>query len=191
MAQRKTQEDATSQASSVILAEVDRLDVMIERLLDFSRPIRVNAVTSDVSTVAEATVQRWTARHPEVAICYHGGKDNCAVADLTRLEQVLDNLLDNAVNQLKAAKIGSPAVDVTCRKDGNDVCIDVSDNGGGFTAEALRKATEPFFTTRANGTGLGLAITQEIVHALGGTILLSNTGDGALVRIELPQKESR
>jgi signal transduction histidine kinase len=191
MAQRKTQEDETSHASSVILAEVDRLDLIIERLLDFSRPIRLQAVTVDISALAEAAVQRWTSRHPEVVMRYSGGKQICAVADLTRLEQVLDNLLDNAVQQLKESKTPSPFIDVKCQKYGEEIGVEVSDNGGGFTPEALQKATEPFFTTRAKGTGLGLAITQEIVHAFGGTLLLSNHADGALIRILIPESESR
>ena len=190
MAQRKTQEDETSHAASVILAEVDRLDLIIQRLLDFSRPIRLNAVTVDLSALAEAAVQRWTSHHSEVVIRYTGGKRICAVADSTRVEQVLDNLLDNAVQQLKESNTPSPFIDVKCQRDGEEIGLEVSDNGGGFTSEALHKATEPFFTTRAKGTGLGLAITQEIVHAFGWTLLLSNHADGARIRIEVPESES-
>lgn len=190
MAQRKTQEDVTSQAASVILAEVDRLDLIIERLLDFSRPIRLSTTTVDVSALAEAAVTRWTARHLEIGIRYTGGKNLCAIADLTRLEQVLDNLLDNAVHQLVETKTTLPRINVTCQKEGTDIRVEISDNGGGFTPASLQKATEPFFTTRAKGTGLGLAITLEIIHALGGTLFLSNHGDGALVRIQFPESES-
>ena len=189
MAQRKTQEDLTSQASSVILAEVDRLDLIIERLLDFSRPMRLNAVAVDVSELAAAAVQRWTSRYPEVVMRYTGGTEIRAVADVTRVEQVLDNLLDNAVQQLKDAKTPFPLIEVKCQKDGEEIAVEICDNGGGFTPEALQKAAEPFFTTRAKGTGLGLAITQEIVHAFGGTLLLSNHADGARVRIQLRESE--
>ena len=191
MAQRKTQEDLTSQASSVILAEVDRLDLIIERLLDFSRPIRLNPSMVDVSALAEAAVQHWTSRHPDVAVRYTGDRGIRVVADLTRLEQVLDNLLDNAVQQLKASRTPSPSIGVRCQRDHEEILLEITDNGGGFTPEALGKATEPFFTTRATGTGLGLAITQEIVHAFGGTLLLSNDADGARIRIRIPGSESR
>lgn len=190
IAQRKTREDVTSQASSVILAEVDRLDLIIERLLDFTRPIRLDTVVVDVSALAETAVQRWTSLHPRVAMRYTGAKEICAVADLTRLEQVLDNLLDNAVQQLRDAKTPSPRIEVRCFIESKDICVEVSDNGGGFTAEALQKAVEPFFTTRAKGTGLGLAITREIVHALRGDLILANHGEGALVRIQFPERES-
>lgn len=186
MAQRKTLEDTTAQASSVILAEVDRLDFILERLLDFSRPMRLNEARADVSAMAETAVQRWTARNPDIAIRYTGGRDIWAVVDSMRLEQVFDNLLDNAVQQLKEVKAASPCISVECRKESGCIFMEVSDNGGGFTPEALEKASEPFFSTRAKGTGLGLAITQEIVHAFGGSLLLSNHGDGARVCIQMP-----
>lgn len=190
MAQRKTQEETTTQASSVILTEVDRLDAIIERLLDFSRPIRLNVVTVDVSALAEAAVQRWSTRHPELAVNYRGEFKICVVSDPMRLEQVFDNLLENAVNQLKEAKTAHPTIEVTCQKVGGELSVQVADNGGGFTPLALQNATEPFFTTRAKGTGLGLAITKEIVHALHGTLELSNAVHGAVVRIQIPESES-
>lgn len=190
MAHRKTQEETTTQASTVILAEVDRLDAIIERLLDFSRPIRLDATILDVSALAEAAVQRWTVRNPEVMFRYIGKKDICAPADPIRLEQVLDNLLENAVHQLKESGSSHPTIQVDCYKVSGSVNVVVADNGGGFTPAALQNATEPFFTTRAKGTGLGLAITQEIVRALGGTMALSNQAEGALVRIQIPESES-
>jgi signal transduction histidine kinase len=190
MAQRKTQEDATSQASAVILTEVDRLDAMIERLLDFSRPIRLNHSRDDLSALAESAVQRWTARCPGISIRYIGEDSVCALVDAMRLEQVLDNLLENASHQLLEAKTVHPLIQVDCRKSEDGISLAVADNGGGFTPEGIQNATEPFYTTRAKGTGLGLAITQEIVHAFGGTIVLSNKEDGALIRIQIPRSEA-
>ena len=190
MAQRKTEEETTSQAAFVILAEVDRLDAMIERLLDFSRPIRLNTTSVDVSALALEAVHRWMVRNPEVVLRYGGEEGICVVADPVRLEQVLDNLCENAVHQLGEARTAQPSIEVRCTRSGKEVTLSVADNGGGFTAAALQSATEPFFTTRAKGTGLGLAITQEIVHALGGTLTLSNKGDGALVRIQLLESGS-
>jgi signal transduction histidine kinase len=187
MTQRKTQEDATSQASSVILAEIDRLDAIIERLLDFSRPIRLHRTKVDLSALAEAAVQRWAARCAGIGIRYVGEGVVEAMADVVRLEQVFDNLMENASHQLLEMRVARPVIQVDCRQGEGFVAIAVADNGGGFTPEAVKSATEPFYTTRAKGTGLGLAITQEIVHALGGTMELSNCDGGALVRILIPE----
>jgi signal transduction histidine kinase len=190
MAQRKTQEETTAQASAVILAEVDRLDAIIERLLDFSRPIRLNRTHVDLTTLAQSAVQRWAARHPGIRIRYIGEDGVSVLADAMRFEQVLDNLLENAANQLVETKPSDPLIEVACSRADGAISLAVADNGGGFTPTAIQSAMEPFFTTRAKGTGLGLAITQEIVHAFGGTIVLSNHAGGALVRIQIPESEA-
>lgn len=189
MAQRKTQEDATSQASAVILAEVDRLDAMIERLLDFSRPIRLTFTKVNISGLAQAAAQRWSTRHPELGIRYVGQIGLCTTLDSLRLEQVFDNLIENAVLQILETKPDHPSIEIDCGEHGGNIFLTVADNGGGFTSAALQSATEPFFTTRAKGTGLGLAITQEIVHAFGGTLNFTNDDRGAVVRIQLVESE--
>lgn len=190
MTQRKTQEEISSQGSTVILAEVDRLDVMIERLLDFSRPIRLNAVETNVSAIAESAIARWRARRAGINLRFVGQDAVVAVVDPLRLEQVFDNLIENAIHQLDEHKTDQPWIKVDCREESDKVILTVSDNAGGFSLAALKSAIEPFFTTRAKGTGLGLAITQEIVHAMHGTLTIANEGDGAVVRIQFPM-ESR
>ena len=65
--------------------------------------------------------------------------------------------------------------------------VEIRDDGPGFTAEALERAFDPYYTTKATGTGLGLSITRGIVEEHGGRIQLSSTkGHGAQVLITLP-----
>jgi len=186
MTQRRTSEDATAQAAGVILAEIDRLDAIIERLLNFSRPIRLSLAPVDLSALCQAGVARWAARNPGVRFVFAGGESISVTADPGRLEQVIDNVIDNAVNQFREAKTVNPVVTLVCSRSGEDTTLEIRDNGGGFSPEALESATEPFFTTHAKGTGLGLSITREIVAALGGTLSLHNESDGAAVSIRLP-----
>ncbi|WP_446742416.1 sensor histidine kinase [Silvibacterium acidisoli] len=186
MTQRKTQEELSSQGSTVILAEVDRLDAMIERLLDLSRPIRLSTVKTEISTIAESAVVRWRARRADINLRFIGQNDVEATVDPLRLEQVFDNLIENAIHQLDEQKTDRPWIKVDCQEQSGEVTLTVSDNAGGFSLAALKSAVEPFFTTRAKGTGLGLAITQEIVHAMHGTLSIANEGDGAVVRILFP-----
>jgi len=69
------------------------------------------------------------------------------------------------------------------------VKLTVQDHGCGMSAEVLRRAMEPFFTTKARGTGLGLPICRKIVEAHGGRIALrSAPGVGTEVLVELPEK---
>lgn len=185
MTQRRTNDEPVVQAANVILAEVDRLDATIERLLNFSRPIRLNLTEADLAALGTAAASRWRMRNDAISFACEGANSVVAVTDPARVQQVLDNILENAVIQLMETKTAFPAIAIVCGETGDDVWIEVRDNAGGFTQEALRSAVEPFFTTRAKGTGLGLAISNDIVQALGGKIHLSNADAGAVVRIEL------
>lgn len=186
MAQRKANDDAVTQANTVILSEVDRLDGIIERLLNFSRPISINLSPSNLSGLCRSALDRWASRHSDIEFGFADAATIEADTDTQRLQQVLDNIMENAVHQLVESRTTNPRIDLACEQTLTFVKISVSDNAGGFSEEALQRATEPFFTTRAKGTGLGLAITNEIVSALGGSLTIQNSGDGATVSIKLP-----
>lgn len=106
----------------------------------------------------------------------------------TRLRQVLGNLLANALDSL--ADRAPPRrlwLSAQTLADGR-ISLSLRDNGPGFTAEALARAREPFFTTKttARGLGLGLAICDSLIRALGGELLLGNhPNGGALVTLNL------
>ena len=102
-----------------------------------------------------------------------------------QLEQVLVNLLDNAIRAVGP----SGTIRVHVGLDGSDVRLSVSDDGAGMSEEVRRQAFEPFFTTRAagEGSGLGLAIVASIVRGHRGTIeVRSAPGQGTEVTIRLP-----
>ena len=106
----------------------------------------------------------------------------------TRLRQVLGNLLANALDSL--AERAPPRrlwLSAQILADGR-ISLSLRDNGAGFSAEALARAREPFFTTKttARGLGLGLAICDSLTRALGGELLLANhPAGGALVTLNL------
>ncbi|TWU46658.1 ATP-binding protein [Rubripirellula reticaptiva] len=107
--------------------------------------------------------------------------------DPVRIEQVLRNLFENAI----AASDGNARVDMDWSPsefdDQGTLCITVSDNGNGFTAEQRMSAFDPFFTTKVHGTGLGLPICRRIIEAHGGSIAVEeNGGSGGIITIALP-----
>jgi signal transduction histidine kinase len=66
--------------------------------------------------------------------------------------------------------------------------LEVLDSGSGFSAESLKRALDPFFTTKAKGTGIGLAIADGFVKAAGGKLKLENRPEGgAKVSLDLPE----
>lgn len=106
-------------------------------------------------------------------------------ADPDQMQQLLVNLLDNAV---KAAAETDGSVRVEWSADGEAVEVRVVDEGPGLADDA--NLFVPFFSTKEDGTGVGLALSREIVHAHGGTITLQNRteGRGCVARVRLPRE---
>jgi two-component system, NtrC family, nitrogen regulation sensor histidine kinase NtrY len=100
-------------------------------------------------------------------------------ADAELVEQVLINLLRNAIEALADTK--SPAVSIEARLDGrNRTVIEVSDNGPGIPADSLDKVFVPFYTTKAGGSGVGLSFCRQVMRLHGGSIgVESRPGSGA------------
>jgi two-component system sensor kinase FixL len=108
--------------------------------------------------------------------------------DRVRLQQVMLNLLLNALDSTESQPASHRSIVVTSRHGADDaVDICVRDSGAGFPPELCAKLFEPFVTTKRNGTGLGLAIVRAIVQAHGGQVLAENPVEGgAAFRVLLP-----
>jgi signal transduction histidine kinase len=100
------------------------------------------------------------------------------------LEQILDNLIANALDALPAGG----TVTISSAPDGGMIRIVVADDGPGMSRQQQRVAFRRFATSNGGGTGLGLAIVDRLAVASGGTASLSDTpGGGLTVTIELPR----
>ncbi|WP_447554851.1 sensor histidine kinase [Vreelandella sp. EE22] len=98
--------------------------------------------------------------------------------DMVRLEQVLVNLIGNALQAMKETP--HPTLTLSAKREGEAVHIDVEDNGPGIGEDHLMHIFEPFFTTKApgKGLGLGLSISSRIMDDLGGTLNVANIAEG-------------
>lgn len=98
--------------------------------------------------------------------------------DLVRLEQVLVNLIGNALQAMKACS--APKLTLTAQCQGDTVTISVADSGPGIAPDHVERIFEPFFTTKApgSGLGLGLSISSRIMDDLGGTLSAANRAEG-------------
>jgi two-component system NtrC family sensor kinase len=109
-------------------------------------------------------------------------------ADSDQLQQVLFNLVLNAIQSLEAGR-AQGRIDVAARAHGRDIVISVADNGRGIAPANLERVFEPFFTTKSvgEGTGLGLSISRRLVQRMGGRLeLRSRQGEGTTAYLVLP-----
>jgi signal transduction histidine kinase len=178
--------------------EVTRLDRIVGDVLDFARPLRIEAAPTDVGSLcreaAAAVLEQGDAVRFDLAIDPSMG---LVTTDGERLRTVLVNLVTNARDSLEARRAlgGAPGPDgalraeIGCRRlPPGRVLLWVEDRGIGIAARDLPHVFEPYFTTKRTGTGLGLAIARKIVEALGGVIRVdSREGEGTRIEIELPE----
>lgn len=113
--------------------------------------------------------------------------DLAILADANRLEQILVNLISNAIDAVEGVE--TPQLRLSARRDGERVHLEVGDNGPGFTESIRLRLFEPFFTTKdsGGGLGLGLAISAGIARDFGGSLTAVNLDKGgALFVLDLP-----
>ena len=111
------------------------------------------------------------------------------VADRVQIQQVVLNLLSNAIDAAAEGKHARREVAVLAGRCGDGVSVEVQDSGAGMDERTRARIFQPFFTTKPNGMGLGLSISRTIVEAHGGTISVRSVpGGGTTFRIELPAR---
>ncbi|WP_426157714.1 sensor histidine kinase [Pseudomonas sp. TSRC2-2] len=142
----------------------------------------------DLATVVDQSLQLLDARlrDEQVTLVLHLARPAWVRGDAIRLEQVLINVLRNALDAMqgKACK----RVEIRLEADEQLWRLSVSDNGGGIAEEHLGQVFDPFFTTKpvGDGLGLGLAVSFAIVHESGGRLSVENGEHGAVFSLTLP-----
>ena len=112
-------------------------------------------------------------------------------ADLVQIEQVLLNLMRNAIEAMALEPEGARTLSLrTCRPGPEKVAVEVSDTGGGLDEDVRARIFDTFYTTKASGVGVGLSISRTIVEAHGGRLeATSAPGGGATFSLILPAGE--
>jgi nitrogen fixation/metabolism regulation signal transduction histidine kinase len=167
-----------------IVAQVAGLKELVDAFRNYARMPGVTPRPSSVSQIVR-----------EVGSLYEGLKEDLDVkvelpsdelqanVDPVLLRQALVNLFDNAID----ATLGSGSVSVAARRHGNDIILEVSDDGAGLPTDDVEMLLQPFFSTKGRGSGMGLALVHRIVTDHGGALELENRSPaGAVARIVLP-----
>ncbi len=108
-------------------------------------------------------------------------------ADRLQMQQVLLNLLMNAIDALCSVSPRRRVLTVVTRSDAADVAVSVRDRGVGLDGRMLERIFEPFYSTKPQGMGIGLSISRSIIEAHGGTLgAMPNKGWGATFQFRVP-----
>jgi signal transduction histidine kinase len=192
---RKLPESPEAQASLTgIINDAKMANAIVQEVLEFVRPIRLEVERTSVQDAVMAAVQHadTKARRGNVQVSVGLSESLPQIrADRHQLTQLVTNLLINAFE----AMAGEGRVSITANpawlEDGTEpreaVLLEVADDGPGMPAEVAERIFEPFYTTKTQGSGLGLAIVRRIVDAHDGRIdLRTAAGRGTLIRVTLP-----
>jgi signal transduction histidine kinase len=177
---------------------VVRCDNIITQLLDFSRTKNLSCKSGDLDSWLHTIVEDECKRLPAVIQihCELGLAELMVPFDGSRLQRAITNLISNA----SEAMVGNgdvilpnatpnPLITISTFLKGEEVGIQVSDNGPGISADLLLKIREPLFTTKSFGTGLGVPAIEQIASQHGGRLEIeSGVGSGATFTLFLPLK---
>jgi signal transduction histidine kinase len=176
----------------VMLKEVDHMDQILTRFLEFARPSPLFQGWHTIQEVVEEAMKLLSLPLSKRAVRVHKeiAEDLPSLwIDASKIKQAFVNLFLNA---LQAMPLGGD-LKVRMRGAGNEipgVIIEVEDTGEGVSPELASSIFDPFVTTREAGTGLGLSVVYSIVAEHGGRVdQISERGRGALFRIFLPKGE--
>jgi signal transduction histidine kinase len=186
--QRAPGDERAANNAQVILKQTDRIQQIVRRFLDMARGEPPSLERTDPSEVALAAARSVQHRFSQADVALTSDVPASMPAiqcDRALLEQALVNLL---LNSCEACRPGE-RVEIAARADADSVAFMVTDDGAGISSEHAARATQPFFTTKAErgGSGLGLAIASEIAKSHRGELSIGpHAPRGTRACIQIP-----
>jgi two-component system, NtrC family, sensor histidine kinase HydH len=188
-------EPLVAELAGYISSEVNRLNALVVRFLDFARPSKLELLPERIPEIVDRAIEAATASFPDAGVKierqYAAGLPEIPV-DSQLCEQVFVNLVTNAFQAMQA-QLGSSektlriAIEREISNGEPGVAVFVEDNGPGVPPGLREQIFNPFFTSKKEGVGLGLSIVAKIVDDHRGTIRLEEkTPRGARFHVFFP-----
>jgi polar amino acid transport system substrate-binding protein len=180
--------------SEFVPTEVDRINKLIESLINYARPTRGGQRTIILRDLVDESLYLVRAAAPgeRISIQNEQAGSLSVYANPDQIKQVLINILMNSVESMEE-KITAGAPPPLCMRitsnaeNARFVTLSVSDQGVGMSEEVLHHCTDPFFTTKTKGTGLGLALSRQYLLENGGDLTIKSVpGKGTEVTLFIP-----
>jgi signal transduction histidine kinase len=191
----KDSQPLVAELAGYISSEVNRLNALVMRFLDFARPSRLELHPEPISEIVDRALEATAGSFPNAKVKverqYAQGLPEIQ-ADRQLCEQVFVNLITNAFQAMEGQD-GTLRLSIAPEVSNGEpgVCVTVEDSGAGVPPELREQIFNPFFTSKKEGVGLGLSIVAKIVDDHRGSIRLdSDTIRGARFRVFFPQAAS-
>jgi two-component system osmolarity sensor histidine kinase EnvZ len=175
---------ADDDARDHMVADIEQLDAIIDKFLDYARPGHAKLNPVSLNEVLESSLYA-VLEYEDVRIQLAVDDGLMVLADEVELGRVISNLLENARRYGKSVDTGIAVVDIAAKAREDWVLLKVRDHGQGVDPEQLSSLSKPFFRgdtarTEATGAGLGLSIVDKAIQRMGGEFELTNTASGGL-----------
>lgn len=182
--------DILAGALDEIVGQTRRASEIVKRVRAFINPQRaqyemltMESVIGHAATLLQPELQRQGASLRLVL----DGAGVPVRGDRVLLEQVLVNLIQNALQAVQDQPRQRRGIELACRHEAQALRVSVADHGPGIAPDQLEQVFAPFFTTKSDGLGLGLSICRTVVEAHGGCMAVDNrAGGGAIFSFTLP-----
>ena len=188
------------QCTDTIVRQVDDIKRMVDEFSRFARTPKPVMTAEDVADTVRQVVFLQRVANADMDIELEIAQEPMpANFDRRLISQALTNIIKNATEAISAvspSELGRGRIRIWAGREGNDIVIDVIDNGIGLPKENRSRLLEPYVTTREKGTGLGLAIVGRILEEHGGRIELGDAADkipgqrGAWLRLRFAQTQT-
>ncbi len=169
------------QCTDTIVRQVDDIKRMVDEFSRFARTPKPVMTAEDVADTVRQVVFLQRVANADMDIELEIAQEPMpAKFDRRLISQALTNIIKNATEAISAVppgELGRGRIRIWAGREGNDIVIDVIDNGIGLPKENRSRLLEPYVTTREKGTGLGLAIVGRILEEHGGRIELGDAAD--------------
>jgi nitrogen fixation/metabolism regulation signal transduction histidine kinase len=172
-----------SRSVATIVNQVQAMKTLVNEFRDYARLPAANLVPLDLNALVTEVLTLYANRQEAGQL--HADLDDTLppiLGDGTQLRQVIHNLVQNALDAVVDRSDGRVRVNTeTSRNEQGEpraVRLQVVDNGPGFPEKVLKRAFEPYVTTKSKGTGLGLAVVKKIADEHGARVRIANLGQG-------------
>ncbi len=178
-----------------IVTQSERAASIIRNIRAFAQKRTAEQKSVDLIAVLGEAIALFCGTHPLARVIWQPDATQPAkvIADPVKIQQVMLNLLKNALDAQQTASHAHEPIEVQFRAEASAYLITVRDSGCGLKPEQFAHLFEPFFTTKPEGLGLGLSLSKSIIESFGGTLSAAANDDnaGLAVWFSLPREESQ